>query len=44
MVETRTPDEVAELKRRVNARMAADATGRITLSARANAVKGRMPR
>jgi len=44
MVETRTTDEVAELKRRVNARMPADAAGRITLSARANAVKGRMPR
>jgi len=44
MVETRTPDEVAELKRRVNARMPADGAGRITLSARANAVKGRMPR
>jgi ubiquinone/menaquinone biosynthesis C-methylase UbiE len=44
MVETRTPDEVVELKQRVNARMLADAAGRITLSARANAVKGRMPR
>jgi SAM-dependent methyltransferase len=43
-VETMAPAEVAELKRRVNARVPADAAGRLTLSARANAVKGRLPR
>jgi ubiquinone/menaquinone biosynthesis C-methylase UbiE len=43
-IETMSPDEVAELKRRVNARLPAAAAGRITLPARANAIKGRKPR
>jgi len=43
-VDTMAPDEVAELKRRVHARLPADAAGRITVAARANAIKGRMPR
>jgi SAM-dependent methyltransferase len=42
--ETMAPAELAELKRRVNARVPADAAGRVILSARANAVKGRRPR
>lgn len=37
------PEDVALLKARMRARLPADATGRITCSARANAVKGRMP-
>lgn len=37
------PDVAAELKSRVRARLPADGTGRITYSARANAVKGRVP-
>jgi SAM-dependent methyltransferase len=37
------PDAVAELKQRVRARLPAHADGRITCSARANAVKGRRP-
>jgi hypothetical protein len=35
-------DEVERLKTRLRARLPADATGRITVSARANAVKGRV--
>jgi hypothetical protein len=37
-------DDVALLKTRVRARLSADAAGRITCSARANAVKGRVPK
>eukprot|EP01035_Chromulina_nebulosa_P010074 gene10074-13564_t len=37
------PDEIAQLKSRVRAGLSADATGRITCSARANAIKGRKP-
>jgi SAM-dependent methyltransferase len=36
-------DELARLRARVRARLPADAAGRITYSARANAVKGRIP-
>jgi hypothetical protein len=36
-------DDIALLKSRMRARLPADATGRITCSARANAVKGRVP-
>ena len=36
--------EVAQLKERMRARLPADAAGRITYSARAHAVKGRVPR
>jgi ubiquinone/menaquinone biosynthesis C-methylase UbiE len=43
MVAAMAPDEVALLKARVHARMPADVAGRITYSARANAVKGRVP-
>ena len=42
MVETTAPEQVAELKRRVRARLPADAAGRIAGSGRANAVKGRV--
>jgi SAM-dependent methyltransferase len=38
-----TPDDVGQLKARVRARLPANATGRIAYSARANAVKGRIP-
>lgn len=38
-----TSDELARLKERMRARLTADAAGRITYSARANAVKGRVP-
>ncbi len=37
------PEDLALLKARMRARLPADATGRITYSARANAVKGRVP-
>jgi hypothetical protein len=37
------PNDIELLKVRVRARLLADATGRITCSARANAVKGRVP-
>jgi len=37
-------DDIELLKTRVRARLSADAAGRITLSARANAVKGRVPK
>jgi hypothetical protein len=38
-----TSEEVALLQERMRARLPADATGRITVSARANAIKGRVP-
>src|SRR6516162_6384524 len=38
------PNDIELLKARVRARLPADATGRITYSARANAVKGRVPK
>jgi SAM-dependent methyltransferase len=38
------PEELALLQARLRARLPADATGRITYGARANAVKGRVPR
>jgi hypothetical protein len=37
------PDDRERLKTRVRARLPTDAAGRITYSARANAVKGRLP-
>jgi hypothetical protein len=37
------PNDIELLKARVRARLPVDATGRITYSARANAVKGRVP-
>ena len=42
-LKTLTPQAVALLQDRQRARVPADATGRITYSARANAVKGRVP-
>jgi ubiquinone/menaquinone biosynthesis C-methylase UbiE len=38
-----SPADIERLKRQLRARVAADAGGRVTLSARANAVKGRVP-
>ena len=38
------PDDIELLKVRVRASLPADATGHITYSARANAVKGRVPK
>jgi hypothetical protein len=38
------PGDVELLKARVRARLPADAAGRITYGARANAVKGRVPK
>jgi len=38
------PTDVEQLKARVQARLPAEAAGRLTCSARANAVKGRMPK
>ncbi|MGZ5787688.1 MAG: class I SAM-dependent methyltransferase [Ramlibacter sp.] len=38
------PADVAQLKERLRARLPAEASGRITYGARANAVKGRVPR
>jgi hypothetical protein len=38
-----TPNDIELLKERVCARLPADASGHITYSARANAVKGRVP-
>jgi ubiquinone/menaquinone biosynthesis C-methylase UbiE len=38
------PGDVATLKTRVRARLPADGTGRITYPARANAIKGRVPK
>jgi hypothetical protein len=40
---TMASDDIALLKTRMRALLRADATGRITCSARANAVKGRVP-
>jgi SAM-dependent methyltransferase len=37
------PDDVEQLKARVRARLPADAQGRITYGARANAIRGRVP-
>jgi hypothetical protein len=37
------PNDIELLKARVRARLPTDAAGRITYSARANAVKGRVP-
>jgi ubiquinone/menaquinone biosynthesis C-methylase UbiE len=44
MVAAMASDSVELLKTRVQARLPADAAGRITYSARANAVKGRVPK
>jgi hypothetical protein len=44
MIAAMASDDVALLKTRVHARLSADAAGRITYSARANAVKGRVPK
>ncbi len=44
MVAAMAPDDVERLKTRVQARLPADAAGRITYGARANAVKGRVPK
>ena len=41
---TMASEDIALLKVRMRARLPADATGRITCSARANAVKGRVPK
>jgi len=38
-----SPDKVEDLKRRVRARLRVDADGHVTCSARANAIKGRLP-
>jgi hypothetical protein len=37
-------DDAEVLKTRVRARLATDAVGRVTYGARANAVKGRVPK
>jgi hypothetical protein len=44
MIVAMASDEVERLKTRVQARQPADATARITYSARANAIKGRVPK
>ena len=44
VVATMSPDDAEVLKSRVRARLPADAEGRITYDARANAVKGRIPK
>ena len=44
MVAAMAPKDVEQLKMRVQARMPADSKGHITCGARANAVKGRLPR
>jgi hypothetical protein len=44
MVAAMASGDVELLKTRVRARLPADAAGRITCSARANAVKGRVPK
>ncbi len=44
MIAAMASNEVERLKTRVQARLPADATGRITYSARANAIKGRVPK
>ena len=43
MIAAMASDDVERLRARVRARLPADATGRITCSARANAIKGRVP-
>lgn len=43
LIASMTPERQAALKERLRARLAPDASGRITLSARANAVSGRVP-
>jgi SAM-dependent methyltransferase len=43
-LEVMEADAIAQLKARVHARLPADAQGRITYGARANAVKGRVPK
>ncbi len=42
-IRTMAPDDVEELKKRMRARMAADAGGHITYAAWANAIRGRVP-
>jgi hypothetical protein len=42
-VKEMTPAELEQFKARVHARLPADASGRITYTSRANAVKGRVP-
>ena len=44
MVAAMAPKDVEQLKMRVRARMPADSEGHITCGARANAVKGHLPR
>jgi hypothetical protein len=44
IVAAMAPNDIELLKARVRTRLPADATGRITYSARANAVKGRVPK
>jgi ubiquinone/menaquinone biosynthesis C-methylase UbiE len=43
LIDTMSPDQAAELKRRVRAALVPDYLGRITAEARANAVKGIVP-
>ena len=43
LIASMTPEQQAVLKQRLRARFTPDASGRITLSARANAVSGRVP-
>ena len=43
-VATMAPSDVETLKQRVRARLPADAAGRLTTSACANAIKGRVPK
>jgi SAM-dependent methyltransferase len=43
-IKTMPPGDVERLKTRVRARLPADAAGRITCSAHANAIKGRVPK
>jgi SAM-dependent methyltransferase len=43
MLAAMQPEDIAQVKARVRARMTADAEGKITHSARANAIKGRVP-
>ncbi len=43
MVAAMAPEDVRRLKARVEARLPADAAGRVTGTARANAAKGRVP-
>ena len=44
MIAAMMPGDVEALKQRVRARVPADAAGRVTYNARANAVKGRVPK